>query len=265
MSAHIQMNKVKRPERTMRFGLLKFIVTGVTATAVLHAGSALSGPEPFTGYHLSEKSVIQKMTSPDPSDPDQAPKPEKKRPRRRHSHGWGTLEVALEKGALRIVLDVPAHDAVGFEHQPRNPAQEQAVRAAVESLSQPNNLFAFPDGARCSPTEKPQVQSEQFSALESPGKASARPDKETQTDSKEAQDKKHKHKKGHGHRGEHSSFVVKLSVQCADVQALKSIEVRVFQALPRLGLLETVVFTENLQRGLNLTRKNSTLNLENGT
>lgn len=243
------------------FDLRNMMLIAMVAALMFDADTAFSEKESITSSPFNENEPLQKTKPSGLSNPEQPSKRTKKRQRRKHSHGKGTLEIALERGMMSITLDIPAHDAVGFEHPPRTPEQEKAVRSAVSLLKNPDKLMSFPKAARCASVKKPQVRSEQFSALQKRKEEAVKPDDGTLKTNKEAHKKKHKHKKGHDHRNEHSAFLVKLSVRCAEAKELKSVDVKVFQAFPRLGLLSTVVFSEKAQSVHDLTKNNATLSL----
>ena len=66
-----------------------------------------------------------------------------------HEHGSGTLNIAVENGAVWMELEVPGADIVGFEHAAESAEDRQAVEAAKAVLARPLNLFAFPEAAGC--------------------------------------------------------------------------------------------------------------------
>ena len=58
-----------------------------------------------------------------------------------HQHGHGRLNIAIEGSRVSMELEVPAHDIVGFEHQPNTPEQKAAIEKAKTTLA---------DGLSCS-------------------------------------------------------------------------------------------------------------------
>ena len=66
-----------------------------------------------------------------------------------HEHGSGTLNIAVENGAVWMELEVPGADIVGFEHAAESAEDRQAVEAAKAVLARPLDLFAFPEAAGC--------------------------------------------------------------------------------------------------------------------
>lgn len=66
-----------------------------------------------------------------------------------HVHGAVTLNVAIETNSVSLQMEAPLDSLVGFEHAPRNSAQEQAVQAMFERFKAPQKLFGFDTAAQC--------------------------------------------------------------------------------------------------------------------
>ncbi len=66
-----------------------------------------------------------------------------------HVHGAGTLNIAIDGSAVTMELNAPAHDIVGFEHEPRTADQRRAVATAKRQLARPLALFVVPAAAGC--------------------------------------------------------------------------------------------------------------------
>ena len=66
-----------------------------------------------------------------------------------HSHGSGTLDVALNDHTLMVELRVPAAHVVGFEHAPRTPAQHAAIDAAIKAASKTADWLQPEQTAQC--------------------------------------------------------------------------------------------------------------------
>jgi len=60
-----------------------------------------------------------------------------------HEHGVAAMNLVHFSGEVQIELSTPAYNVVGFEHQPKTEAQEEAVHEAVEALEKPLALFGF--------------------------------------------------------------------------------------------------------------------------
>ena len=66
-----------------------------------------------------------------------------------HAHGHGTLDIVVEAEEALFELRVPAVNVVGFEHAPRDDAEHEAVRRALEPLQDAPSVFALPTEAQC--------------------------------------------------------------------------------------------------------------------
>ena len=70
-----------------------------------------------------------------------------------HAHGHGTLDIVVEGDQALIELRIPAVNVVGFEHAPRDDAEHEAVRRALEPLQDGGSLFALSADADCAVEE----------------------------------------------------------------------------------------------------------------
>ena len=70
-----------------------------------------------------------------------------------HVHGAGDLNVAVDGSALLVELHGPAANLVGFEHPPRNAAEEQVVADVRDKLADPALTFLPNAEAECTLTE----------------------------------------------------------------------------------------------------------------
>jgi len=66
-----------------------------------------------------------------------------------HAHGHGTLDIVVEGDQALIELRIPAVNVVGFEHAPRDDAEHEAVRRALEPLRDGGSMFALSADADC--------------------------------------------------------------------------------------------------------------------
>lgn len=70
-----------------------------------------------------------------------------------HAHGHGTLDIVVEGDQALIELRIPAVNVVGFEHAPRDDAEHEAVRRALEPLRDGGSLFMLSADADCAVEE----------------------------------------------------------------------------------------------------------------
>ncbi|MEF8714049.1 MAG: DUF2796 domain-containing protein [Accumulibacter sp.] len=127
-----------------------------------------------------------------------------------HVHGVASLQVAVDGKNLTLNLESPLNNLVGFEHTPRTEKQQAAVRAMAERLNQPAGLFIASPAAACTPLSV---------KLESPVLEPMKPSA------------------GDGHADLDGEFVFR----CEHPEALRALEVGLFQAFPRLKRLDVQV------------------------
>jgi hypothetical protein len=140
-----------------------------------------------------------------------------------HEHGVGRLDLAIEGGSLTLMLEAPADSLVGFEHAPRDARQRAALAKARQTLERPAALFVPSAEAACTPAHT-QVESPLFDGA--PAKAEA---------------------------SDHADITATYRFQCAHPAALRDVDVRLFQAFPRLKTLRVAVVGPRGQTALRLT------------
>lgn len=69
-----------------------------------------------------------------------------------HEHGVATLQIVVDGETLRAMLEIPAHDVVGFEHAPATPAERASVDAALARLQKVGRVIAPTPDAGCTLT-----------------------------------------------------------------------------------------------------------------
>jgi hypothetical protein len=127
-----------------------------------------------------------------------------------HVHGTASLQVAIDGQTLTLNLETPLENLLGFEHAPRTDKQKAAVRAMSERLNQPGELFSPSPAAQCT-----SVSVALDSAVLKPGQQAA----------------------GDGHADLDGEFVFR----CADPEALRTLDVGLFQHFPKLRRLDVQV------------------------
>lgn len=158
-----------------------------------------------------------------------------------HVHGVGDLNVAVDGNALLIELHGPAANAVGFEHPPRNAAEEQTVAEVRAKLADPAATFRPNAEAGCLLTEV-----EVF--LELAG-----------DDAGHAHDHRHDH--DHGQSEIHSDAGVAYRFDCNAIDRLQSLDIALFETFPGTERLRVQLITADTQRAAELTADDDTLAL----
>lgn len=142
-----------------------------------------------------------------------------------HVHGVGTLQLVLEGNQLHVELNLPAMDVVGFEHAPKTAEQRDAVTKAVALLKDSSHVVKPPAAAGCA-TAPGHVESALLEDQQKPDPHDHGHD--------------HDHDHGHSHADEetHADFDATYRFDCRQPEALSSLEVTLFQHLPRLEKLD---------------------------
>lgn len=139
-----------------------------------------------------------------------------------HVHGVARLQVAVEGDTLTLTLESPLDNLLGFEHRPRTEKQKAAVRDMAARLRKAEPLFV--------PTPAAECRAESVT-LESPVLAPEKKDG------------------GDGHADLDGEFVFR----CAKPEALRGIEVRLFDAFDHLRRVDVQVVTGKGQSAAKLT------------
>lgn len=148
-----------------------------------------------------------------------------------HVHGTASLQIAVEGNTLEIGFVSPLDDLLGFEHAPRDDRQRQAVQAMVGHFSNPGALFLPTGAAGCTAGQ---------AELDSPLTNAARPGQRR-------------------NGGEHAELEATIVYRCATPSALKGLEVRLFDAFPRLQRIQAQVAGPRGQSAATLSRSRRSL------
>lgn len=169
-----------------------------------------------------------------------------------HIHGSSTLLVALESDELVVELSAPADSIVGFEHTPKNEAQERQVDAALVVLKSPTQLFALPAVAGCA-VEAVRVLASMHDDKHEDGH------KEAKDDHPKAQDHAHNEKASvkagdsHDDDGEtHSEFRLRYYFHCQAIDKLAGLELLMFERFPRMHRVQVHVISAQGQKSVEL-------------
>jgi hypothetical protein len=134
-----------------------------------------------------------------------------------HVHGEASLAVAVDGGTLTLLLEAPTDSLVGFEHAPRNDGERAAIARMKVALERFDALFRPSAAADCRPAGV---------TLES-----------------ELLEEGHDHAAGHEH-GEHAGHADlegEFVFECGRPEALRDLEVRLFEHFTRLEHLAVQV------------------------
>jgi hypothetical protein len=157
---------------------------------------------------------------------------------RPHQHGHGELNIAVEGNIVKMDLEVPGDDIVGFEHAPSTAEEKSLAESAKVKLAAPFALFTVPAAAKCSVTEaKVTIQEEKHD----PGEES---EKET-----------------NGKIAHHDEFFVEYALECKSASDVKSLKFAYFDSFRGAQALTVNVITPKGQSKFEATRDSPNIDL----
>jgi len=146
-----------------------------------------------------------------------------------HVHGAAALTMAVDGGTLSITLEAPLDGFVGFERPPRNDAERKTAAEAMARLKDGAALFRPDAAAGCTLAEA----SVDAPVLQPGAKAA----------------------------GEHADLDASYSFRCSNPQALRNVDVALFDAFQRLTRIEVQVAGAKAQSKSTLRRPARTVTL----
>ena len=168
-----------------------------------------------------------------------------------HEHGAGKLNLVQEGTAYSLELELPLDTLVGFERAPRTAAERQAALAAMARLRDAQALFRTqPASTGCTVS----VTGITAPLLEAPAAAAS-----TNADAKPAS--KAAPASGHTSVDIHADASATYTLQCPPQAAPQRLELRLFEAFPRLKRLEVQTVLASGQGRLKLSPSNRQIDL----
>jgi hypothetical protein len=163
-----------------------------------------------------------------------------------HEHGVARLDVALEGKLLEVEMHSPAINLLGFEHFPKNSAEEARVDAVRDLLEQPRNLFSLPAMAKCE-AEHQAINSPLFGVAAGDVDHLALHDEDASADTMEQ---------------EHAEIHAHYQFKCAQPNALQSLDLSpLFRQFPGTRRIQVQLIGPKGQQGHELTRSQPRLPL----
>lgn len=150
---------------------------------------------------------------------------------RPHVHGQASLDLVAEGNVLRLELELPAIDVLGFEHGPRDQVERQALAQAVERIMNAEQMLVINPEAGC---RLRNAKLDSSLLRQGPDTAAT------------------------GQDG-HADFEASYSFDCSQMAALRTLDVRLFQYFPTLLGLDVQMVVQGRQQGLALTPEASRL------
>lgn len=186
-----------------------------------------------------------------------------------HVHGIGQMNVVLDGNTLAIELDSPAANLVGFEHAPRDEAEEAVLEQAVARLRDAAALFALPAAAQCQ-IEAIELKSalleheadeehghhhEEHEHGEEHAHHEAHADHDHDAAGHEHEAHEHNGEEGHHHADMEASY----RFHCDKPGQLDGITVKLFQLFPATEELQVQLITPTSQGAAELTAESPRL------
>jgi hypothetical protein len=144
-----------------------------------------------------------------------------------HVHGVAKLEVAIEGADINLHLESPLEGVLGFEHAPGNDKERAIVAQMRKMMANGGALFAPTTAAQCKFVE---------AKLEAPS-LDANP-----------LGKQDKHE-------EHGDLDADFRFTCAQPAKLTGVEVRLFEAYPKMRRIDAQVVSDKGQKAMRLSSK----------
>jgi hypothetical protein len=165
-----------------------------------------------------------------------------------HEHGIAKLQVAVDGPTLTLNFSSALDNLLGFEHAPRTPQERTAAADLTARLRKPDALLIPSPAANCALT------SARLDApvLERKGTAPARNEGgkgSTSVDTKGSSKSRH----DHDHKSEHADLSVEYLFRCENPQALRGLEVKLFERFRRLRQVNVQIAGPKGQSAANLT------------
>lgn len=178
-----------------------------------------------------------------------------------HQHGQASGQLAVDSGEVSLRLKMPGFNMVGFEHPPRNDAQQRSFDLALERFNE-TAWWRSPAGARCV-MNRLEVQTPGFGTAargehdhEDRHGETHDDDHDDHHDHHGDNDDKH-HGYGDEHEHEHGSdqhaeFEIELLLECAQPARLAWLELDLFEGWHDNQQLRLDVLTETMVRQFDL-------------
>ncbi len=148
-----------------------------------------------------------------------------------HEHGAVKLDVAVDGDKLSIALQAPLDNLLGFERAPRSDAERRAAAEVLARLRSGTPLFSADAAARCTLT-KAEVRAPMFEVGAKPAS-----------------------------KDEHADLDASYEFKCAQPPALRSLEVGLFDAYPRIQRIDVQVAGPRGQSKVTLRRPDRAVKL----
>ena len=164
-----------------------------------------------------------------------------------HVHGEAELSFIIDENAIVFELKSPALNILGFEHKPKTDFEKEKVETANKLLSNYQNIIDITEIA-CRVNE---------STIESPYSHGNKHEAEHDHDHGH-----HHHDEEHHDEVEHEDYYLSYSLNCDNIDDLKTIEVILFDNFNGFETIEALWIYQNESGSSELTKNNKTLKIK---
>ncbi|MDR1086238.1 MAG: DUF2796 domain-containing protein [Deltaproteobacteria bacterium] len=185
-----------------------------------------------------------------------------------HEHGVAQLNVAVESSQVELDLDSPLINFISFEHPPSTPEQKEEVRRLGETLAGYGELFILTPEAGCKASGLALSSENIEASLLPPGTLADDAHGHAEgghvhgDHDGEAGHGEH-HEAGHDHEDgehEHGDLEGRFVFSCQKPEALKSLEIKLFEKFPSLESINVQLVSDKGQRAASLNSKSPAIN-----
>ena len=160
-----------------------------------------------------------------------------------HQHGQAQLNVILEKNDLMVMLETPAMNIFGFEHEPKNEEQKKVVELAIKDIEKITPYFKTDQSAECKivkiDVDQPFTDHE-----------------EKDSDEHEAEHEKHE-------ESAHSDVDIEIAFNCQQPSKLTQLDLTdLFKRFPGFQELDAQIISNGQQNAVELTKEQTVLELK---
>ena len=165
-----------------------------------------------------------------------------------HEHGVGQLNIAFDENKVAMELHAPGADIVGFEYGAKSDADLATIDAALQTLSNPLDLFLLPEAASC-------VVITAHAKLESEDSDHDDHDEEGHDDHDDEGHDDHDEAPGH------TEFHAEYLLECANLTEMSAVTFSYFEIFPNALELEVQVISDKGATAFEIERDVAKLDL----
>lgn len=175
-----------------------------------------------------------------------------------HQHGVVSWHIAQAGHEVMVEIHAPGSDLVGFEHAPKNDAQQKSINQTLDALAIPAKLLQFNAEAKCQLEEKSISQTlnglTKSEEHHDHGKHHGHEDHQDSHDHHKHHDDhaKHASHEVHSNHDEHGEFSAQYTFHCDQPKQLKYIKTSWFNTFKNTKTIKVEAISDQGIQSLNL-------------